>query len=134
MTTTNKAKIKIERTKKGFSAIICFDSGKIMSVDKSFNIPEDANGKEAEVERKDDLIIKIVIDGVSYGKSQSILNQKSNNGKLNNHNDNNIWKMEYQDKNNSNIPPEATAPYNFIVYRYVVNFKKVNFFIVYIFN
>ena len=112
--TTEKAKIKIAYTKKGFSVDVILESGKQIPINNSsFNIPKDADGKEADVNRVNGQIVKIVIGDNSYEKNQSVLIKKPNNNKFNDHNSRSSVKNDHYDLNNSSIP-EATAPYNFI--------------------
>ena len=108
MTTTENGKIITQDTKKGYDVKIYFENGKSMQV-PSFNIPKDANGKDAVVERENGAIIKVVIDGKPYEKSKSN-NPKQKPRHENGHSGNNNGRGH---SSNGNIP-EATAPYNFI--------------------
>jgi CRISPR-associated protein (TIGR03986 family) len=100
MAKTEKGKINIKPAKKEFSVTISFNDGKSMPIEKSFKIPENANGKEAEVERERGVIIKVIIDGKIYEKE--ILPIQPN-----------TRKNEHYIVNSVSIP-EAISPYNFI--------------------
>ncbi len=99
MAKTEKGKINIKPAKKEFSVTVSFNDGKSMPIEKSFKIPENANGKEAEVERERGVISKVVIDGKTYEKETPHIqpNTRKNEPYV----------------NNVSIP-EAIAPYNFI--------------------
>lgn len=98
MPATENGKIIIENTKKGFCVEISFESGKIMPVPSFFNIPKDAGGKNAVVEKENGAIVNVVIDGKPCEKKNKPVEQK----------------RPHENENRNNTIPEAVAPYNFI--------------------
>ncbi|EMT38860.1 TIGR03986 family CRISPR-associated RAMP protein [Thermoanaerobacter brockii subsp. lactiethylicus] len=103
-----KAKISLQKTKKGYDHILTFDDGKKIKA-QGFNLPQNVDGKECDVERIKGVIEKIVIDGIEYNEPniQKNLNDQ-NKEKTENHQKN----YGTQQKTQSRIP--ARAPYNFI--------------------
>ncbi len=103
-----KAKISLQKTKKGYDHILTFDDGKKIKA-QGFNLPQNVDGKKCDVERIKGVIEKIVIDGIEYNEPniQKNLNDQ-NKEKTENHQKN----YGTQQKTQSRIP--ARAPYNFI--------------------
>jgi CRISPR-associated protein (TIGR03986 family) len=101
-----KAKISIQKTKKGYDYILTFDDGKPLKV-HGFNLPQDINGKECEVERINGLPSKIIIDGIEYTKTTTQSNIQENKQTAQ-------QKIKNEPKHNSQIKLFAKAPYNFI--------------------
>jgi len=101
-----KAKISIQKTKKGYDYILTFDDGKPLKV-HGFDLPKDISGKECEVERINGLPSKIIIDGIEYTKTTTQSNIQENKQTAQ-------QKIKNEPKTNSQIKLFAKAPYNFI--------------------
>ncbi|AEE14461.1 protein of unknown function DUF324 [Thermodesulfobium narugense DSM 14796] len=103
-----KAKISLQKTKKGYDYVLTFENGKNLKA-QGFNLPHNIDGKECEVERIKGVIEKIVINGKEYNKSNSSKNlDPQKNVKTENHQKNHETKQKIQYR------PTAKAPYNFI--------------------
>lgn len=103
-----KAKISLKKTKKGYDYTLTFDDGKKLKA-QGFNLPQNIDGKECEVERIKGVIEKIVIDGKEYNKSNT---PKSLNPQKNIKTENHQKNYRTQQKTQFRIP--ARAPYNFV--------------------
>ncbi|QSZ28051.1 TIGR03986 family CRISPR-associated RAMP protein [Aceticella autotrophica] len=102
-----KAKISVKETKKGYDYILTFENGRSLKA-QGFNLPQNIDGKECEVERMNNgLPSKIIIDGKEYTKTTTQSNIQENKQTAQ-------QKIKNEPKHNSQIKFFAKAPYNFI--------------------
>ena len=101
-----KAKISIQKTKKGYDYSLTFDNGKSLKT-QGFILPQNFDGKECEVERIKGLPSKIIIDGTEYTKTTTQSNIQENKLPAQ-------PKIKNEPKQNSQIKLFSKAPYNFI--------------------
>lgn len=103
-----RAKISLQKTKKGYDYILALDNGKEIKA-QWFSLPQDIDGKECEVERINGIVTKMVIDGKEYNKSYIQKNSGTQNKqKSGNH------KQSFVNQQNTQLRKPAIAPYNFI--------------------
>jgi len=101
-----KAKISVQKTKKGYDYILTFENGKSLKA-QGISLPNNIDGKECEVERIKGVIQRIVIDGIEYNKTTTQSNIQENKQAAQ-------QKIKNEPEHNQQIKFVAKAPYNFI--------------------
>jgi len=98
-----KAKISVKKTKQGYDYVLTFENGKSLKA-QGFNLPNNIDVKECEVERIKGAIRRIVIDEIEYTKVTTQSNRQENKHAAQ-------QKIKNKPQHNRQF---AKAPYNFI--------------------